>query len=388
MLKIALVKRRDGFQLRARFEVPTPGVVALFGRSGCGKSTLVDLLSGLRSPDDGFVKLDDTVLTDTRAAINVPAEQRQIGYVFQDARLFPHFTVLGNLRYGLKRAKRRQRLAAHAPAPAQRTSPGPAIALDDIVSLLGLAPFLQRRPHQLSGGERQRVALGRALLSQPRLLLLDEPLAALDVARRDEVLPYLEALRDRLSIPMVYVSHQFDEILRLATHVVLMEAGGVVAQGSLNEISLTRELRDIIGPDAVGAVIEGEIVAADTQRGTADVRLSGGVLHVSLRDGRVGARLRVQLLARDIILATERPQALSVRNILQGTVSELTEDRQTDAVIVTVNLGDATVLSRVTRRAVTELGLVSGTPVWVLVKEVSTRGHAVQIGAAATAGVP
>ncbi len=371
MLKVALVKRRDGFQLRARFEVPTPGVVALFGRSGCGKSTVVDLLSGLLSPDDGFVQLDETVLTDTRAGVNVPPQQRQIGYVFQDARLFPHLTVLGNLQYGLQRAQRRT-------APA-----GPAIAVDDIISLLGLNAFLRRRPHQLSGGERQRAALGRALLSQPRLLLLDEPLAALDVARRDEVLPYLEALRDRLSIPMVYVSHQFDEVLRLATHVVLMEAGGVIAQGSLNEISLTRELRDIIGPDSVGAVLEGEIVDADTQRATADVRLASGVLHVSLRDGRVGARLRVQLLARDIILATERPHALSVRNILQGTVSELTEDRQTDAVIVSVNLGDATILSRVTRRAVTELGLTSGTPVWVLVKEVSTRGHAVQIGAAA-----
>jgi molybdate transport system ATP-binding protein len=216
--------------------------------------------------------------------------------------------------------------------------------------------------------------------------LLDEPLAALDVARREEVLPYLEALRDRLSIPMVYVSHQFDEVLRLATYVVLMEAGNVVAQGSLNEVSLTRELRDIIGPDAVGAVLEGEVIEADTSRGTANVRLSSGVLHVSLREARVGARLRVQLLARDIILATERPHALSVRNILQGTVSELADDRQTDAIIVSVNLGDATVLARVTRRAVTELGLSADTPVWVLVKEVSTRGHAIQIGAPAQEG--
>ncbi|HEY4211728.1 MAG TPA: molybdenum ABC transporter ATP-binding protein [Steroidobacteraceae bacterium] len=375
MLKVALVKRRDGFQLRARFEVPTPGVVALFGRSGCGKSTLVDLMSGLLSPDDGFVQLEETVLTDTRSGVAVPPEQRQIGYVFQDARLFPHFTVLGNLQYGLKRAARRQR-AAEPPRPAG----APAIAVDEVVSLLGLNALLARRPHQLSGGERQRVALGRALLSQPRLLLLDEPLAALDVARRDEVLPYLEALRDRLSIPMVYVSHQFDEVLRLATHVVLMESGSVIAQGSLNEVSLTRELRDIVGPDAVGAVLEGEIVDADTRQSTADVRLSSGVLHVSLREARVGARLRVQLLARDIILATERPHALSVRNILQGTVSDLADDRHTDAVIVSVNLGDATVLSRVTRRAVTELRLATGTPVWVLVKEVSTRGHAIQVG--------
>ena len=371
MLKATLVKRRDGFLLHAQFEMPAPGVVALFGRSGCGKSTLIDLLSGLLSPDEGFVQLDDTVLTDTRAGITIPAERRRIGYVFQDARLFPHFTVAGNLRYGLKRAERRRESSARN---------GEVIGFDDIVSLLGIAALLDRRPHQLSGGERQRVALGRALLSQPRLLLLDEPLAALDVARREEVLPYLEVLRDKLSIPMVYVSHQFDEVMRLATHVVLMDAGSVVAQGSLSEISLCRELREIIGPDAVGAVLDGVVSSADSSRGTADLQMSGGVLHVSVRDVRVGARLRVQLLARDIILATERPRALSVRNSLEGTVAELTDDMDTDAVIVTVNVGGAKVLSRITRGAVNELQLRQGTPVWVLVKEVSTRGHAVQIG--------
>jgi molybdate transport system ATP-binding protein len=375
MLKANLLKRWDGFTLRAQFEMPTPGVVALFGRSGCGKSTLVNLVSGLLPPDEGFVQLDDTVLTDTRAGVSVPVERRRIGYVFQEARLFPHFSVLGNLRYGHKRAGRVPQV----------------IGFDEIVTLLGIERLLDRRPHALSGGERQRVALGRALLSQPRLLLLDEPLAALDVARRDEVLPYLEALRDRLSIPMIYVSHQFDEVLRLATHVVLLESGSVVAQGSINEISLRPELRAIVGADAVGAVVDGVVESVDAARGMADLRLGVGAgsgaaptgpatLHVSLRGARVGARLRVQLLARDIILATERPHALSVRNALEGTVVNLADETKDDSVMVHVKVGDATILSRVTRGAVDDLGLRAGQRIWVLVKAVSTRGHAVQFG--------
>ena len=368
MLKADLLKRWDGFTLRAQFELPTPGVVALFGRSGCGKSTLVNLVSGLQRPDEGFVQLDATVLTDTRARISVPVERRRIGYVFQEARLFPHFSVRGNLRYGQKRA-------GHAPQ---------VIDFEEIVSLLGIERLLDRRPHALSGGERQRVALGRALLSQPRLLLLDEPLAALDVAKREEVLPYLEALRDRLSIPMIYVSHQFDEVLRLATHVVLLESGSVLAQGSVNDISLRPELRAIVGADAVGAVVDGIVEGVDAARGMADLRLgAGGTLHVSLRGVRVGARLRVQLLARDIILATQPPHSLSVRNALEGTVVELADEAKDDSVMVQVKVGEATILSRVTRGAVDDLALRPGLPVWVLVKAVSTRGHAVQFGTGA-----
>ncbi len=222
MLSVSLTKRRDDFALQVAFDAPTPGIVALFGRSGCGKSTTIDLIAGLLNPDAGHVRIDGTTLVDTHNDVSVRAEQRRLGYVFQDARLFPHFDVLGNLRYGLKRAKQVE----------QR------IGLDEVVSLLGLGALLERRPNQLSGGERQRVALGRALLSQPRLLLLDEPLASLDAARREEVLPYLEALRDRLSIPMIFVSHQFDEVLRLATHVVVLDRGQVAAQGSTSEISL------------------------------------------------------------------------------------------------------------------------------------------------------
>ena len=369
MLQASLLKRRDGFTLSARLEVPTPGVVALFGRSGSGKTTLVNLISGLLAPDAGSVRLNGAVLTDTEAGISVPVERRRIGYVFQDPRLFPHFTVLGNLLYGRKRA-----------APVQQI-----IGFDEVVALLGIEPLLSRRPHLLSGGERQRVSLGRALLSQPALLLLDEPLAALDVARREEVLPYLEVLRDRLSIPMVYVSHQFEEVVRLATHVVVMEAGSVVAQGSLSDVSLSPQLRSIVGPDAVGSVLDGRVLRVDPTRGAGDFQLvdlllGSGVLHVSVRDARVGAPIRVQLLARDIIIALRPPQGLSVRNALEGIIADLTDDEQDDAVLVSVDIGDRTVLSRVTRAAVTALHLRPGLRVWCLVKAVSTRGHAFQFG--------
>jgi molybdate transport system ATP-binding protein len=185
-------KRRDGFQLDVAIEVATPGVVALFGRSGCGKTTLVNVVAGLLRADDARIEIDGVVLDDSRHGVHMAAEARRIGYVFQDARLFPHLSALGNLRYAWLRAPRANR----------------RIGLDVVVQLLGLEALLQRRVRQLSGGERQRVALGRALLSQPRLLLLDEPLASLDVARREEVLPYLEKLRDELTVPMIYVSHQ------------------------------------------------------------------------------------------------------------------------------------------------------------------------------------
>jgi molybdate transport system ATP-binding protein len=358
MLQVSVLKQRDGFTLRAQFAAPTPGIVALFGRSGCGKTTLVNIISGLLEADEARVSLDDVVLTDTRARTVVPVERRRIGYVFQDARLFPHFTVRGNLRYGLKRADSHR-----------------VIAFDEVVALLGLEHLLDRRPHQLSGGERQRVGLGRALLCQPRLLLLDEPLASLDIARREEVLPYLETLRDRLSLPMVYVSHQFEEVLQLATHVVLLDAGHVVAQGTVTEVSLRPELRQIVGPDAVGSVLDGVVTRADTSNGLADLQIGAGTLHVSLKGVTAGTRIRIQLLARDIILATQKPQGLSVRNELEGVVTELTLDDH-DAVLVKVDIGGgAVVLSRITREAASSLDLHPGAKIWALVKAVSTRGH-------------
>ena len=363
MLKVRVAKQRDGFALDARFDAPTPGVVALFGRSGCGKTTAINIISGLLAADSAYIELDGQVLTDTAAGISVPPEQRRIGYVFQDDRLFPHMSVLRNLQYGLKRTR----------------APRLSITFDQIVALLGLEHLLQRQPYQLSGGERQRASLGRALLSQPALLLLDEPLAALDAARREEVLPYLERLRDNLSIPMVYVSHQFDEVLQLATQVVLMDAGNVVAQGPLSEVSLVPELRAIVGPDSVGAVVDGIVTGVDASCGMAELRVGSGSLNVSVPSVSIGERVRVQLLARDIILATEEPRGLSVRNQFRGTITSIVDDED-DTRLITVDVGGATVLSRVTRSAVEALGLRNGSSIWVLVKAVSTRGHAFRLG--------
>jgi len=353
-----VLKQLPGFRLEATLTAPTPGVIALFGRSGSGKSTLTNVIAGLLTPDAGTVRLDGEPLTDMRSGIVVPVERRRIGYVFQEPRLFPHLSVAGNLRYG----ERRRRAAATV------------AAFDEVVPLLGLAPLLRKKPRQLSGGERQRVSLGRALLSQPRLLLLDEPLAALDVARREEVLPYLVALRDRLSIPMVYVSHQFEEVLRLATHLVLLEGGRVVAEGPVDEMSLYPDLQNIIGPDLVGAVVEGLVTRVNTETGSAELALGTGTLQVSLRDVPVGARVRLQLLARDIILATQPVQGLSVRNALASTVIAISED-VFGAVLVRVDVGGAIVLARITQDALRALQLRPGDAVWTLIKAVSTRGH-------------
>ena len=385
MFSIRAKKHRDGFTLDVAIDVAAPGVVALFGRSGCGKTTLVNIIAGLLRADEAHVEIDGAVLEG--AGRYLSTEQRRIGYVFQDARLFPHLDVLSNLRYGEKRARR------FIPHPNNlRISPppqmiGPRITLDMVAPMLALEPLLSRRIQQLSGGERQRVALGRALLSQPRLLLLDEPLASLDAARREEVLPYLEKLRDELAIPIIYVSHQFEEVLRLATHVVLMERGKVLSQGSLDDLSLHPELRAIVGVDAVGAVLRGAVESVDGGTGLASIRIGSNSLRISSRAARVGAAVRVQLLARDIILATSRPENLSVRNVLTGAVVRLVADDD-DTDLVYVDIGDgACVLSRVTRSASISLGLRPGMAVWVLVKTVSIRGHAF-VDAAPAAALP
>jgi molybdate transport system ATP-binding protein len=357
MFSVAVTKRRGSFVLDARFELPTPGVVALFGRSGCGKSTLVNVIAGLLDADAGRVALGDRMLLDTERRINLPPERRRIGYVFQDARLFPHLRVAANLEYGKRRAQ------------------GPRyVSLDAVCGLLDLGALMDRRTHQLSGGERQRVAIGRALLSQPSLLLLDEPLASLDAARRAEVLPYLEILRDQLAIPMVYVSHDFDEVLRLATYMVLMESGKTIARGGLGEMSLNPDLRSIIGADAVGAIVDGTVLGTDPSSGLMRVRVGHGELRVQAASAAAGAKLRVQLLARDLIIATQAPQHLSVRNILSGVVTAVTSD-DADSDLVAMDIGGTLIMARVTKAATRELALQPGLHAWALVKAVSLRGH-------------
>jgi molybdate transport system ATP-binding protein len=367
-IRVRLRKRLGTFDLDVEFAAPAPGVVALFGRSGCGKSTIVNLIAGLHTPDAGTVRLGDQLLYDSEQGIDVPTQARRIGYVFQDSRLFPHLDVLGNLRYGDRRA----------PAAARYVS------FDEVVDLLGLAGLLARRSRELSGGERQRVALGRALLCHPRALLLDEPLASLDRPRRAELLPYLERLRDRLSIPIIYVSHEFDEVLQLATHIVLLEAGRVTAQGEVGSVSLRPELRAIVGSDALGAIVESEIEALDPAAGLARLRVGINTLNVQAAGLQIGQAVRVQLLARDLILAIEPPRGLSVRNCLAGVLARISAD-DPGTYLVEVDIGGPRVLAQVTASAAAELHLETGRNVWVLVKAVSLRGHVYRAGAAAEA---
>ena len=368
MLDVDIQLARGSFKLDAQFNAPTPGITALFGRSGCGKSTLVNALAGLIPNGRGRLALDDALWFDSARGVNVAAERRRIGYVFQDARLFPHYTVRGNLLYG-----------------APRGSAATTSAFDDVVQLLGLTAMLGRRPGVLSGGERQRVALGRALLAQPRLLLLDEPLASLDVSRREEVLPYLEKLRDHFAIPMVYVSHQFDEVLRLATHLVVMDQGRVVAAGDVGTVSLAPALRNIVGVDAVGAVVEGKVTSSDATQGLASVQI-GPQSQLRVTNTRLipGQRVRLQLLARDLILAIEEPRGLSVRNQLRGKVVSITADGGAD--LIAVDVGGAILLSRISASATHELNLAPGATVWALVKAVSF--SALSLGSAASATLP
>jgi molybdate transport system ATP-binding protein len=358
MLSVQLRKRRGNFSLEVEFHAPVPGVTALFGRSGCGKSTLISLIAGLLSPDSGRVKIGEDVLLDTQRHFEVDTRHRRIGVVFQDARLFPHLSALGNLQYGAKRLPR------GTPTP---------IRFDDVITMLGLNGLLARRPHELSGGEKQRVALGRALLAQPRLLLLDEPLASLDQARREEVLPYFERLRDAFAIPIVYVSHQFDEVLRLATRVVLMDAGRVLADGELAAVSRHPALREIVGPDAVGAVMNGVVERVD-DAGLTVVRVGDAELLVD-EPAALGQRIQIQVLARDVIVASARPAGLSVRNAVAARVVSVTPDVGR-AVLVELDIGrTATLLARITARASQDLELAVDKQVWALIKAVSLRGH-------------
>jgi len=359
MLSIDISLTRGNFTLDAKFAAATPGVIALFGRSGCGKTTLVNLIAGLINAGRGRIALDDQIWFDSAGGINVPAELRRIGYVFQDARLFPHYSVRGNLLYGASR---------------NAATPG---GFDDVVQLLGLASLLDSRPAKLSGGEKQRVALGRALLSGPKLLLLDEPLAALDASRREEVLPYLERLRDHFSIPMVYVSHQLDEVLRLATQLVVLDAGRVVAAGDLAAVSLQPALRSIVGNDAVGAVVEGSVTAIDTQEELASISIgAGSILKVGAHGLAEGQRVRLQLLARDLILALEEPRGMSVRNHLRGSVRSISADGAAD--LIEVDVAGTALLARITSASTRELKLSPGLPLWVLVKAVSVSPRALR----------
>lgn len=358
MLQIHLNAQRGEFALRVNCTAPTPGVTALFGPSGCGKSTLVRALCGLDRAS-GRIALGDEVWLDDSQRIDVAPERRQIGCVFQDPRLFPHLDVAGNLDYARRRVRGR---AVY-------------VRFDEVIELLGLGGLLARRVRQLSGGERGRVAIARALLSQPKLLVLDEPFASLDANRRDEILPFLERLRDRYAVPMIYVSHQYEEVLRLASHVLLIEAGMIVASGSPAALSFDPALRRLVGNERAGAVIEGRVLACDEERGLATVSLGHGELRLPADGLAVGRRARILVPARDVLLSLGAQTGLSVRNQLAGTIVEVVADPP-GAALVALDVGGQSLIARVTRHAIDELDLVPGRSIHALIKAESLRGHA------------
>jgi molybdate transport system ATP-binding protein len=358
MIDVDVQIRRGRFALAARFSTQAP-VVALFGRSGSGKTTIVQALAGLVTPVAGRVMVGDATLFDSAAGVNLPPERRRIGYVFQDALLFPHLTVRGNLEFG------------------ERLTPPPERYVDraHIVSLLGLGPLLERRPHGLSGGERQRVAIGRALLASPRLLLMDEPLASLDIARKAEILSYVEILRDELAIPIVYVSHSIEEVTRLADYMVLVSDGGTVAAGSVSEIMGRPDLEPITGRFQAGSVIEARVAEHDLDDGLTTLAFDGGRLLVPVVDSLPGERVRVRVRARDVALALAPPPDSSFLNVLEGVVTAVSE-RRGALVDVSLAVGAATIIARISRQSCLRLGLAPGKRAYALVKGVALDRHA------------
>lgn len=352
-LSVAVDHQLGGFHLDATFACGG-GVTALFGQSGAGKTTLVNAIAGLFRPRGGHIELDGETLFDSARGVWVPASQRRFGYVFQEGRLFPHLTVRQNLTYA--RLFRRGREARDG--------------LDHIVELLGLADVLHRRPAGLSGGERQRVALGRALLSGPRALLLDEPLASLDGHRKEEVMRYIELMRDEINIPIVYVSHAVEEVVRLADTVVLMASGRVVAVGEVEEIMGRPDLRAVAGTFEGGAVIDARVTGQDMQHDLATLAFEGGTLAVTNLDALVGEPVRVRIRARDVSIALEAPNRISIQNVLRGKIAAIGEPRG-GIVDVSISAGAATLRSRITARAAQQLALREGLDVYALIKAVS-----------------
>jgi molybdate transport system ATP-binding protein len=346
---------RGGFVLDTAFDSAGPGVTALCGPSGAGKTSLLRCLAGLETPEAGSLTVGGEVWFDAERGVSVPPQRRSIGYVTQEPSLFAHLTVEDNLLYGFKRLAESARKAS----------------LDDVVDGLGLKALLSRRVTNLSGGERQRVAIGRALLRSPQVLLLDEPVSALDVAGRADVLRYLRQVLERFAVRSIYVSHDLREAARLANEMLWMERGKVVAQGNARDV-----LTDVHLPfaelDEAESLLDGVIEGHDEQMGLTRIRCANTTLWLSQVDAPVGSSHRVQIAARDVSLALSAPGAVSVLNVLEANVSDLVvAPRQPAQMIVRLDVAGHPLLARITRKSALGLQLQPGTPVWALVKSVA-----------------
>lgn len=341
-----------GFTLDVDLDIPSEGTTALFGSSGSGKTSLLRAMAGLERVPSGRLVVDGEVWQDDE--IFLPTHQRPIGYVFQEASLFAHLTVMDNLRYGMKRS----------------AAGGKHVNLDRAIELLGIGHLLERKPDRLSGGERSRVGIARALAVDARLLLMDEPLAALDVRRKKEILPYLERLREELDIPILYVSHSPEEVARLADHIVALEGGRALANGPLMETLARLDLPIRLGEDA-GAILEAVVGEIDQAWRLMRVDFPGGSLWARDMGLQVGKRVRVRVLARDVSLARQRSEQISIQNILPCRVDAVADDDHPGLALVRVKVGESILLARLTKRAASQLGIVAGEALWVQVKSVA-----------------
>lgn len=353
-----------GLQLDVSFAAPEGGVTALFGPSGAGKTSVVNAIAGSLQPDAGCIRAFGTTLFDSDRGIDVSPEQRRVSQVFQEARLFPHYTVRGNLLYGRRRA------ASHAQAP----------SFDEMVDLLDLGPLLKRRPRHLSGGERQRVAVGRALLANPRLLLMDEPLASLDPHRKAAILPFIERIRDETDTPIVYVSHAVDEVARLSDQVVKIDAGRVVTTGPPVDV-LPQDDDRLAGRRDPGVVLQARVARHHPADGLSELAVSGTAIFARLTDLPVGAEVCVRIRAGDVALATERPAPTSFVNVLPGVIGDW-HDAGGPEIGVRVNVSNASVWARITRRSARTLNLAVGDRVFALITAVAVAPCAAQYAAA------
>lgn len=360
MIHIQAQQRLGSLELAIDLVSTTNGVLALFGPSGAGKTSILNWLAGLNRPDSGSIRVNDRVLFDAAAGINLPPEDRDLGYVFQEPRLFPHLGVRGNLLYGwhLRRHHRRTR---------------PEITFDQVVHLLGIEHLLDRRVHGLSGGEQQRVSIGRALLAQPQLLLMDEPLAAVDAHRKSEILPFIESLQAELSIPIVYVSHDPDEIMRIADQVALIVDGRLVTLGSLESVLGRLDLPLIADTAEPAAIINATMLQQDDGTGLSILGLSGPAGNQEIRIGRLpverGGIVHLRLLARDVALARHSIDGISILNQLPGVVCQIVQGTG-PFVDFQIDVG-ALIWARITRKSADQLHFQVGDPIVALIKSVA-----------------
>ncbi len=368
-MEIKVTRRQGDFMIKVFFEGAESGVTALYGPSGAGKTSVINMVAGLMRPDAGRIAVNGLCLFDSARRIDLPPERRRIGYVFQDGRLLPHLSVRDNLTYGMRLT------------PADRRF----VTLDEVVALLGIGHLLDRRPAKLSGGEKQRVAVGRALLTSPAILLMDEPLASLDASRKAEVLPFIMRLSREYAIPILYVSHSMDEILNLADHLIVMDGGRVVAAGELEELLSKPELQVHLNLQAYGAVIPTVVDEPLDARGLTRLRFGDHVLKVPPMAAPRGAPIRLRISARHVAIALKAPEATSFQNIIPGKVDQILDHN--DA-LVDVRLDVGSFLwARITRQSCRELRLAPGLPVFALIKSVAVSpGDATDALEASTSG--